>query len=61
MNEYDFDYEVADGWRGTYRTWASSKLQAYEDLSEYLKKSGEDPEKVTVLNCYVTVAEGEEG
>ena len=61
MNEYEFDYEVADGWYATYCTWASNKLQAYENLLEHLKECGENPEKVIVLNCYVSVAEGEEG
>ena len=61
MNEDEFEYEVADGWYSTFRTWAPSKFQAYLDLSEYLKKCGDDPEQVTILNCYVTVAEGEEG
>ena len=60
MNEYDFDYEVANGFRGTFRTWAPDKLQAYEDLSEYLKECGDNPEQVTVLNCYVYVPEREE-
>lgn len=61
MNEYEFEYVLEDGWYSTYRTWAPNKLQAYENLTEYIKECGEDPEKVIVLNCYVAVVEGEEG
>ena len=61
MNEYEFEYELEDGWYSTYRTWAPNKLTAYENFIAFLKECNEDPEKVIVLNCYVAVAEGEEG
>lgn len=61
MNEYEFEYELEDGWYSTYRTWAPNKLTAYENFTAFLKECNEDPEKARVLNCYVAVAEGEEG
>lgn len=61
MNEYEFEFSLEDGWYSTYRTWAPNKLTAYENLTEHLKACGDDPEKAIILNCYVCVAEGEEG
>ena len=61
MNEYEFEYEISqDGWYSTHRLWAINKIQAYEDFIEYLKECDIDPEKVIILNCYVSTAEGEE-
>ena len=61
MNEYEFEFSLEDGWYSTYRTWAPNKLTAYENLTAFLKERNEDPEKAIVLNCYVAVAEEEEG
>ena len=62
MNEYEFEYELTDdGWYYTYRTFAPCKVAAYDNLIAFVKECNEDPEKVRVLNCYVVVAEGEEG
>lgn len=61
MNEYEFEYELEDGWYSTYRTFAACQLAAYDNLIAFLKECNEDPEKARVLNCYVAVAEGEEG
>ena len=61
MNEYEFEYEInEDGWFSTHRVWAVNKLAAYEEFTEYLKECDIDPATVIVLNCYVSVAEGEE-
>lgn len=60
MNEYEFEYELEDGWYSTYRTFAACKLAAYENFIAFLKECNEDPDQVRVLNCYVAVAEGEE-
>ena len=60
MNEYEFEYEInEDGWFSTYRTYAANKLAAYEDFIAYLRECNIDPATVVVLNCYVSVAEGE--
>lgn len=59
MNEYEFEYELEDGWYSTYRTWAPNKLTAYENFIVFLKECNEDPDKARVLNCCVAVAEGE--
>ena len=60
MNEYEFEFETSDGWYSIYRTWAACKVAAYEDLTAYLEGCGIGPAEVTVLNCYVVVAEGDE-
>ena len=61
MNEYEFEYVLEDGWYSTYRTWAPNKLAAYENFIAFLKECNEEPDRARVLNCYVAVAEGEEG
>ena len=60
MNEYEFEYELEDGWYSTYRTWAPNKLTAYDNFIAFLKECNEEPDRARVLNCYVAVAEGEE-
>ena len=60
MNEYEFEYVLDDGWYSTYRTWAPNRLTAYENFIAFLKECNEEPDRALVLNCYVTVAEGEE-
>ena len=60
MNEYEFEYEInEDGWFSTHRVWAINKLAAYGEFIGYLTECGIDPATVVVLNCYVSVAEGE--
>lgn len=60
MYNYDFDIELADGTIMQYATWAACKLQAYEDLTNYLEECGIDPEEVRVLDVYVNIPEDEE-
>ena len=61
MNEYEFEYEInEDGWYSTHRVWAINKLAAYEEFIDYLKECDIDPATVVVLNCYVSVTEGDE-
>ena len=49
MNEYEFEYELEDGWYSTYRTFAACKLTAYENFIAFLKECNEDPDKARVL------------
>ena len=59
MNEYEFEYELEDGWCSIYFTWAPNKLTAYENFIAFLKECNEDPDKTRVLNCCVVTAEGD--
>ena len=51
MNEYEFEYELSDGWCSTYRTFAACKLAAYDNFLAFLKECNEDPESARVLSC----------
>ena len=55
MNEYEFEYELEDGWYSTYRTWAPNKLAAYENFIAYLKECNEEPDRARVINCYADI------
>ena len=59
MNGYGFEVEVDDGWF-MYYTFAACKLSAYENLIEYLKEQGYNPENAKVHNIYVDINEEEE-
>ena len=57
MNEYEFEVEHEEGFYLTFRTFATNKLTAYEELTQYLIDSDIDPEAVRVLNVYVDTKE----
>ena len=57
MNEYEFEYELSDGWRSIYFTFAACKLAAYDNFLAFLKECNEDPESARVLNVSVVFEE----
>ena len=57
MNEYEFEYELADGWRSIYYTFAACKLAAYEDFISFLKECNENVEEARVLNVSIVFME----